>query len=243
MRRLTGWMGEEVLTMKRTHVHEVMTADVVTVRVTTSLTEIVALLYTNGISGVPVLDWSDRVCGVISGADLAGRQTTDAPTDNPWAAPAAGDLRSPHLSKTALGLMTAPALTIDPLATAEAAVRMLARHRIGRLPVVDTRTKRLTGIVTRSDLLQIRSRPDVDIKAEITLEVLSRMPGLDPHDLGVWVRNGVVTVHGQLERRSAIAGLVEGIGQIEGVVRVVESIDCDINDAAPAPAQTIQWGG
>lgn len=229
--------------MKRTRVHEVMTAEVVTVRLTTSLTEIVALLYANGISGVPVLDWSDRVCGVISGADLAGRPTTQAPADDPSAMPAAGDLTSSQLSKTALGLMTAPAHTIDPLASAEAAVRLLARHRIGRLPVVDTRSQRLMGIVTRCDLLQIHSRPDADIKAEIMLDVLSRMPGLDPHDLGVWVRDGVVTVHGRLERRSAIAGLTEGIGQIEGVVRVVERIDCDINDAAPAPSPAIRWGG
>ncbi|MGQ9484368.1 MAG: CBS domain-containing protein [Desulfosoma sp.] len=42
-------------------------------------------------------------------------------------------------------------ITIDPQATIPAALRLMVKHDIGRLPVVDN--GRLVGIVTRSDLM------------------------------------------------------------------------------------------
>ncbi|MEQ4721809.1 CBS domain-containing protein [Nonomuraea sp. B19D2] len=191
-----------------------MTAEVVTVGTATRFQEIVALLYAHGISGVPVLDRARQVCGVIAGADLVAGHGSSAGR-----------------------LMTAPAYTIGPEASAEEAVRVLSRYHIGRLPVVRPETGQLLGIVTRSDLLRIRQRPDKDILLEVANMILASHPG----HVAAHVRSGVVTLLGRVERRSTVADLVELVRQVEGVVRVHERIDCDLDDSHPAPA--IRWGG
>lgn len=199
--------------------HEVMTTDVVTVELPTPFRQIVASLYSHGISGMPVLDARERICGVISGADLAGAR---------------------HATRTARDLMTAPARAIGPDATVEEAVRLLGRHRIGRLPVIDSTTRRLLGIVTRSDLLRVHMRSDEEISAEIENDVLPQILHLDPRHFMVHVRSGVVTILGHVDRRSVVPALVEVVGRVEGVLRVAERIDYDVDDRRPVSA--IQWG-
>lgn len=208
--------------MKKTLVKDVMTTDVVTIDVAAPYQQIVALLYSNAISGLPVMDTARRVCGVVSGADLS-RRHPDTATD------------------TVHSLMTSPAIVIGPEASAEEALRVLGRHRIGRLPVIEIGSRRLTGIVTRSDLLQIHLRSDDDIRAEIETDAIPQLLRLNPRLLKVFVRDGIVTILGHLERRSVIDRVVEVIRHVEGVIRVMERIDYDIDDRNPAPA--IHWGG
>ena len=96
--------------------------------------------------------------------------------------------------------MTAPAVTVGPDATVSEAARLL-RHGIKRLPVVDPAGP-LLGIVSRADLLKVFLRPDADIAREIRQEVLLRSMWMDPDTVVVDVRDGVVTLTGQLERRA-----------------------------------------
>jgi CBS domain-containing protein len=118
--------------------------------------------------------------------------------------------------------MTAPAVTVTPQATVELAARLMRRHRIGRLPVTSPRTGRLAGIVTRSDLLGVYRCPGEEIRAEIEAEVQHPVRGADPRRLTVSVRNGVVSVSGQVEATSAVARLVSAMLAVEGVVGVDE---------------------
>src|SRR3546814_7241269 len=51
-------------------------------------------------------------------------------------------------------LMTAPAITIGPDATLGEAARLMHRHAVKRLPVVDPADGTILGIVSRTDLLK-----------------------------------------------------------------------------------------
>jgi CBS-domain-containing membrane protein len=99
--------------------------------------------------------------------------------------------------------MTTSAITVGPDATVAEAARLLHRHGIKRMPVVDPAGP-LLGIVSRADLLKVFLRSDADIAREIRQEVLARAMWVSPDTVTVEVRDGVVTLTGQLERRSLI---------------------------------------
>ncbi|MFC0097020.1 CBS domain-containing protein [Micromonospora marina] len=73
---------------------------------------------------------------------------------------------------------------------------------VRRLPVLDD-LGRLTGIVTRGDLLRVHLRTDADIRAEVVHEVLRRVLSVRDGLVTVQVRGGEVTTDGRLDRRSA----------------------------------------
>jgi CBS domain-containing protein len=80
---------------------------------------------------------------------------------------------------------------------------MMVRHHIERLPVVDEKD-RLIGIATRRDLLRVFLRTDEEIRRQVIDEVLVGALGLSSDAVTVFVRDGVVTLKGRLERRSDI---------------------------------------
>lgn len=110
----------------------------------------------------------------------------------------------------------------------------MRRNRVGRLPVTFPLTGRLAGIVTRSDLLRIYLRPGEQIRAEIEAEVIPQVPGADPRSLTVAVCDGVVTIAGEVERRSAVSGLVTAAQQVEGVILVDAHITFAFDDRYPS---------
>jgi CBS domain-containing protein len=222
--------------VKRTLVEEVMTTPVVTAGVTMPLRHLMALLYASGVGAVPVTDPERRVLGVVSHADLIIK------AGGLPAAPAGPRLQSGRrrrqrrkaAARTAGELMTAPAVTLPPAATAEQAARLMIRHRIGRLPVRDPLTGRLAGIVTRSDLLRVYLRPCEEIRAEIQTTVLPGIPGADPARVTLAVRDGVVMISGRVEYRSAARRLAAAVRQAEGVIQVDDQLCYDIDDRYPA---------
>jgi CBS domain-containing protein len=137
-------------------VQDVMTSDVVTARPEMTLKEAARELSARGISGMPVVDDELHVLGVISEADLLGKERHE-PESNGGAL---SRLRHRGISDDqrrfgALDVgaaMTAPAVTVEaycPLAGA--AERMLALG-INRLPAV-RRGRLVAGVVeVRSEL-------------------------------------------------------------------------------------------
>ena len=126
--------------------------------------------------------------------------------------------------------MTSPAVTVGPDATVAEAARLLHRHGIKRLPVVDPAGP-LLGIVSRADLLKVFLRSDAEIAQEVRQEVLLRAMWVDPDTVTVKVRDGVVTLIGELERRSLIPIAVSLVHGIDGVVDVVDRLTFEIDDS------------
>lgn len=221
-----------------------MTKDVVSVSPRTPFKDVAGLLAEHDISGLPVVDDDAGVLGVISESDLMLRQATLSAEPSParrrpWRR--AGERRcgDPPAS-TAEGLMSHPAITVHADDTIAQAARTMARHRIERLPVVDA-DGRLAGIVTRRDLLRVFLRPDEDIRREVVSDVVVGTMWLTPGTLEVHVLDGVVTLKGQLERRSEAAVLLRLTAQVDGVVSAVDELTYRVDDSRPPrpPEQTL----
>jgi CBS domain-containing protein len=215
-------------------VAQVMTTPVVTATEAMPFRDLAALLYARDIGAVPVVGLAGQLLGVVSRPDLIPKTAGLAAAAG--LCPGFGSRcreRRRALARTAAELMTAPAVTVAPQATVEQAARLMHRHRVGRLPVTSPLTGRLAGIVTRSDLLRVYRRPGEEIRAEIETEVLARVRGADPRRLAVSVRDGVVSISGRVEARSAVARLVSAVLAVEGVVGVDERPGFDLDDRYP----------
>jgi CBS domain-containing protein len=136
---------------------EVMTSPVISATANTPVRDIAQLLLKNHISAVPILDYTGAPIGMVSEGDLIGRRNAQ----REWwlALLAEGEsLGSDVLSRVlrrervASEIMSKPVVTIgEDTDTAEIA-RLLATHRIKRVPVV--RDGRVVGIVSRENLLR-----------------------------------------------------------------------------------------
>ena len=227
-------------------VRDVMTTFVVTVDRMTPCKQITALMAEHKISAVPVLFLGRHVAGVVSEADLlsvlderARAAQLESGGRLHWHA---GDKK--HLGLTAGELMTSPAVTIHPDATLPGAARLMNSRRVKRLPVVDSGTVfgggvggNLIGIVSRCDLLSVFLRPDGDIAWEVR-RMLTEILLADPASVTVQVRNGIVTLAGQLgsaEQHDLIRIAVRLTWAIDGVVDVVNKLGTSITPSIPAP--------
>ncbi|MGW0205458.1 CBS domain-containing protein [Streptomyces sp. NPDC003233] len=234
--------------MKHDKVGSVMATDVVRASYGTPFKEVARLLAHHRISGLPVVDEDQKVIGVISETDLMARQ---AETPDPYApkrrfravALTPGERRraAKAAARTAGQLMTEPPVTVRAEDTIVEAARTMAQRRVERLPVVDEED-RLVGIVTRRDLLQVFLRPDTRIRDEVVEEVLVRALWLPPQSVDVSVVEGVVTLAGQMERKSETEIAVSMTKQIDGVVAVVDNLTYRLDDSHVQPAEQALHG-
>ena len=137
---------------------DVMTPDVVSVRVNTSVGEIAELLMEKRISAVPVLGDNNVLVGIVSEGDLIRRLSSSADEQRPWwvtimssNAEDASDFIKAH-GRTAQEVMTSNVVTVSEEAELSDVAHVLESNRIKRTPVV--RDGKLVGIISRSNLLQ-----------------------------------------------------------------------------------------
>ena len=125
-------------------VGDAMTPNPVSISEAASLAEAVCLLDSNKISGMPVVDPSGALVGVLSQTDLIKAQANPQLQAN-WRGLAVGQI------------MTKPALTIPSTATLEQAARLMGERRVHRLVVTDA-TATPIGIISASDLVRSWAR-------------------------------------------------------------------------------------
>ncbi|MFM9589259.1 CBS domain-containing protein [Streptomyces scabiei] len=210
--------------MKTHTVGDVMTDDVVQAHRRTPFEDLVELLDRHRIGGLPVVDADDKVVGVVSATDLArGRAGSRQVRHEQGGAPGSG-LRSATLSGAlAEELMSSPAITVHPEQLVPEAARLMDRHHVERLPVVDEED-RLIGIATHRDLLRVFLRTDGQIRRQVIDEILVGALGLPADAVTVSVRDGVVVLKGCLERRGDIPLAVRAAWRVEGVIGVVNAL-------------------
>ncbi|MFM9609299.1 CBS domain-containing protein [Streptomyces niveiscabiei] len=215
--------------MKHDTVGSVMTVDVVHAVPDTPFKEVARLLARHRISGLPVVDGDDKVLGVVSETDLLARQAAPAASGRARLTRAARSRAAKAAARTAGQLMSGPPVTVHADDTIAEAARTMAERRVERLPVLDVED-RLVGIVTRGDLLRVFLRPDGEIRAEVVEEILVRGLLLPPYGADVFVTDGVVTLRGQLERRSDTELAVAMTRRVDGVVDVVDRLTHRLDD-------------
>lgn len=200
-------------------VKDVMTANVVSVRPTATYQEMARQLRERRVSGFPVTADDGTVVGVVSEADMLVKKALDV--NRPGKA--GGIMRRREKSKaaglTAKDLMSRPPVTIGPLEPVSSAARLMYTCRVKRLPVTDE-DGRLVGIVARSDVLSLYSRPDEEICRDITEGIIRDTVLRDPARFTVTVVNGVVTVEGVPETERVGRDIIRAARAADGVVSV-----------------------
>lgn len=225
--------------MRRLTVGEVMTSDVVTAREATPFKELVRIMTSRRVSALPVLDTEDRLVGMVSEADLLPKEEHRDEPAGRWARWLGGE-RVSHAKAAgdnAGQVMTRELVTTRPDATLVEAAREMDRWQVKRLPVLDAMS-RLAGIVSRADLLKVFLREDEEIRREVISEVLVRVLWADPERFGVTVRDGIVTLSGELEQRSQMPVAVRLTRRVEGVIDVIDHLGYELDDTSRAAPRT-----
>ncbi len=120
------------------------------------LREAAVLMRRFKISGVPIVDAQGRLIGIVTNRDLQFERDLDQPI---------------HQAMTKDKLVTAPVGT-----TLEEAERILARHRIEKLPVVDAQGI-LRGLITVKDIFKRAQHPDANKDQHGRLRVAAAIGG------------------------------------------------------------------
>jgi CBS domain-containing protein len=222
--------------MRQALVRDVMTEDVVSVRLFTSYREIVEIMARRKVGALPVLDPGGRVVGVVSETDLIATQVI-GPEIEPggWNrfSRAGRKARAKRGVLDARRLMTQPPITVPLDAGLARAAYLMRRHNVRHLPVVDGDDRPL-GIISRGDLLRVFLRPDAEIREDIRHDVLADTLELPEDAFQVRVDGGVATLSGNLELASTAAAAVRLAATVPGVVDVVDQLTWTTDDLSAA---------
>jgi CBS domain-containing protein len=139
---------------------DVMTTKVATIGAGASVREAARLMHERNVSALPVVNEKGRVVGIVSEGDLVRRRELSTETEGSWwllalTQGSARDYLKTH-GTTVRDVMTRPVIGVRPSASLKQIARLLARHGIKRVPVLDA--GRLIGIVSRADLVRQLAR-------------------------------------------------------------------------------------
>jgi CBS domain-containing protein len=205
------------------HVGEVMTRNVVSVREHAQFKDIVQVMRERHFSAFPVLDTQDKVVGVVSEDDLLVKEMYSGADGGPGLLARRSD-KAKAAGLSAAELMTSPAITIGAEATVAKAARLMHTCHMKRLPVVNDEGK-LVGIVSRVDLLGVYDRLDSEIRIEILKRVIETGFLLDSAAFTVTVTAGVVTLAGLVDREPVGLSLLSAVREVDGVVAVRDRLN------------------
>ena len=129
-----AWVLELVSGNQQTSVQisDLMSFPVITVQIDTPMKKVAEILREKGCTGVPVVD-GGKLAGIISRRDFRKIK------------------KESQLKAPVKAFMSPDVMTIAPGKSPMQAARLMVKHDIGRLPVVDD--GRIIGIITRSDTM------------------------------------------------------------------------------------------
>lgn len=222
-------------------VRDIMTREVMTVTPDTPVPALAALFAERGISGVPVVEASGNLIGLVTEGDLIRRLVADEEQPRSWLSRLFGSSpqQAHHYAQIhgqhARDVMSTQLQVVGEDDTVSHAAALLEKHHIRRLPVV--RNGKLLGILSRADMMRALLAPIAKSDApvsdrELLLRVRAEMrkqSWADSYLIFADVADGVVTFHGfsrspDVER--ALRALGEGIPGVKAVKL----------DLAPKPA-------
>jgi CBS domain-containing protein len=219
---------------------EIMTSPVTTASPDMSIQDAAQLLADNRISGMPVVDVSGNVIGIISEGDLIHRVETGTDADRRhwwqgWLA-STRKLAERYVKehgRRVSDAMSEPAISIDENASLSDVADVLERRRIKRLPVL--RDGKLVGIVSRSDLIRELASMKPDRAADAVYEDATIreavFTALDSKRWalpwgGVVVKHGIVQLWGVVDSEEERRATCVTAESVKGVKRVESYLVC-----------------
>ena len=134
--------------------------------------------------------------------------------------------------------MPSPPITIRSDSRLVEAARLTQERNVRRLIVIDERGK-ISGIVSRSDLLQVFLRSDEDLLEDIVENLIPPLMLAVQQPIVVDVHDNVVTLWGEVDRKSDVEILGRLTKELDGVVDVVNRLSYRWDDSGGVPAR--QW--
>ncbi len=139
---------------------DVMNKDVITVKIDTPVPEIARLMATNGISGVPVLDDTGCVVGMVTEEDLLlkhghAKSQPRLALFGLWVVPDEAvekAYRNARPTAVAEDVMTRQVVTFAEDDDVDTIAEVMVKKGINRVPIM--RDCKLVGIVSRGDILR-----------------------------------------------------------------------------------------
>jgi CBS domain-containing protein len=196
-----------------------MTASVMTISPEASLKEAAAILAEHGVGGLPVLDRDGSVLGVVTDADILLKEGGESPQGGLHKLlhrDEANALVSKIEAHTVGDAMSSPAIMVEAERSLGVAAELMLEHGVNRLPVVERGD--VVGIITRHDLVRAFARSDAEIERDIREEAFSGIPWTE--DLELTVKDGDVTLRGEIDSTYDAEAMPDRIRSIPGVVSV-----------------------
>jgi CBS domain-containing protein len=224
------------------HAAEVMAKDVVTVGPDTTVEELARLMINRHISGLPVVDKSGCVLGIVTEGDLLRR--VEVHTDShskTWRdlfasnAGLATDYLKSHARK-ARDLMTAPVVGVTEDALLAEIADLMERRHIKRVPVL--REGRLVGMISRIDLIRVLASGGApDFATEMAdrmirdrlLTELHEQRWAEFNDANVIVTDGVVHLWGVVASATERAAMRVAAENVPGVRAVADHLTTGVS--------------
>ena len=144
-------------------VADIMTNDPILVTPNTPLQEAIHILAEKQISGLPVVDETGKLVGVISDSDLMWQESGVEPPPYIMFLDSVIYLKNPArynkeihkaLGQTVGEVMSDRPISIDSNKTVPEAARIMHDKKVRRLPVVDDDSK-VIGIITQGDVIKM----------------------------------------------------------------------------------------
>jgi CBS-domain-containing membrane protein len=197
---------------------EIMTHNVVSVGLHTTVHDAAALLVAHQITSVPVLDDTGRIVGIVSEVDLIRDRMPRDPRTH--LRPEAHEQPDPsrlvaEVMSTTVDCMSRNADTADLAA-------LMVNNRLRAVPITDG--GHVIGMVSRRDLLRTLMREDSAVQDEVARR-LAEIDYTAP-SWKVTVQDGVVTIAGRTRDRSARERAATVARGVPGVLRVHTSRRC-----------------
>src|SRR5581483_8920053 len=184
---------------------DIMTTNVVTVAPDATILEAIRIMLQRKISGLPVVDKTGKVVGMVTEGDFLRRAETGTEKRRPrWLEFLLGTGRLATDYERSHGRKVEEIMTLDPVTASEDTpldeiVKLMEKRQIKRVPIM--RDQKLVGIISRANLLHALAAAATDVKppaasdaeirekimAELKKEVWAPVALID-----VTVRNGVV---------------------------------------------------
>lgn len=209
--------------------HQIMTRKVIAVEAETLILDAANLMLQHHISGLPVVERTGKLVGIISEGDFIRRSEIGTQRKRGrWLkfllGPGQRASEFVHEQGRKVGeIMTLHPYTVTEDAPLEDAVWTMERHNVKRLPVV--RSDALVGILTRTDLLRAvaslaRDVPDPTADDEhIRQRVIAAIEKGEwtPFQLGVIVRDGIVHLSGIITDEHLRQAVIVAAENVSGV--------------------------
>jgi CBS domain-containing protein len=212
--------------------HQIMTRSVITVAPETTIVDAANLMLQRHVSGLPVVDTSGKLVGIVSEGDFIRRSEIGTQRKRGrWLrfilgpGKTASDFVHEHGHRVD-EVMTKQPLTITEDTALAEIVDLMEKNNVKRLPVI--RGEKVVGIVSRANLLQAvaslaREVPDPTADDDhIRNRVIDALEKNDwcPFGLGVLVKDGIVHLSGVITEEHSRQAAVVAAETVEGVKKV-----------------------